>query len=53
MSKIIALFKRDLKCVFSNVMTIIIVVGLVLLPSIFSWYNVLACWDVFDITYFL
>lgn len=50
MSKIIALFKRDLKCVFSNVMTIIIVVGLVLLPSIFSWYNVLACWDVFDNT---
>lgn len=50
MSKIISLFKHDLKSVFSNVMTVIIVVGLILLPSIFSWYNVLACWSVFDNT---
>lgn len=44
------LFVGDMKRIFSNTITVIIVMGLVLLPSIFSWYNVLACWDVFDNT---
>lgn len=47
---IFQLFKSDLKRIFSNTISCIIVLGLVLLPSIFSWYNVLACWDVFDNT---
>lgn len=50
MKNIVHLFLYDLKHLFSNVMTVIIVLGLVLLPSIFSWYNVLACWDVFGNT---
>lgn len=50
MKSILRLFKHDVQRIFSNVMTAIIVLGLVLLPSIFSWYNVLACWDVFDNT---
>ena len=28
----------------------VIVLGLVFLPSIFTWYNVIACWNVFDNT---
>ena len=28
----------------------IIVIGLVFLPSIFTWYNVIACWDAFGNT---
>lgn len=44
------LFVSDLHRLVSNVVTIIIVLGLVFLPSIFSWYNILACWDVFDNT---
>lgn len=47
---ILQLFKNDLKRIFSNTISCIIVLGLVLLPSIFSWYNVLACWDVFKNT---
>lgn len=50
MKTILRIFKHDIKQIFSNVVTIIIVLGLVLLPSIFSWYNVLACWDVFNNT---
>ena len=49
MTMILKLF-RDVKRITSNVVSLIIVVGLVVLPSIFSWYNVLACWDVFDNT---
>lgn len=44
------LFVDDMKRIFSNLITGLIILGLVLLPSIFSWYNVLACWDVFNNT---
>lgn len=44
------LFVGDLKRLKTNVCAIVIALGLVLLPSLFSWYNVLACWDVFDNT---
>ena len=50
MRNIWTLFRSDLHRLFSNVVTGIIVLGLVALPSIFSWYNILACWDVFDNT---
>ncbi len=50
MSNIWHLFVNDLKRLTSNVVTAIIVLGLVFLPSIFCWYNILACWDVFDNT---
>ncbi len=44
------LFRSDIKRLFSNAMNIIITVGLVVMPSIFAWYNVIACWNVFDNT---
>lgn len=50
MSNIVKLFLNDVKRLTSNVVTGIIVLGLVLLPSIFSWYNIIACWDVFGNT---
>ena len=33
-----------------NVVSVILTVGLVVMPSMFVWYNVLACWDVFGNT---
>lgn len=50
MRNIWRLFKGDVKRMSKNVVTAIIVLGLVFMPSIFSWYNVLACWNVFDNT---
>ncbi len=44
------LFCYDAKHLFGNVITVVIVLGLVFLPSIFTWYNVVACWNVFDNT---
>ncbi len=44
------LAKDDFKRLFKNAISIIIVIGLVVLPSIFTWYNVIACWDVFENT---
>ena len=44
------LFVGDLKRLRSNVITGIVVLGLIALPSLFSWFNMLACWDVIDNT---
>ena len=50
MSNILRLFQNDMRHLFRNVMSTIIVLGLVILPSLFAWYNIVACWDVFDNT---
>lgn len=44
------IFRRDAQNLFRNAMSVIITIGLVLLPSLFAWYNILACWNVFDNT---
>ncbi|HIT45413.1 MAG TPA: YhgE/Pip domain-containing protein [Candidatus Aphodovivens excrementavium] len=50
MKNVFRLAFDDIKRLFSSTITVIIVLGLVLLPSLFTWYNVLACWDVFNNT---
>lgn len=50
MRNILRIVKGDVKSLFTNTMSVIIAIGLAVLPSIFAWYNVLACWDVFDNT---
>lgn len=50
MHNVWALFKSDMKHLFSNVVSCIITIGLILIPSIFNCYNLIACWDVFDNT---
>ena len=42
--------RRDCSALFKNVMSVVLTIGLVALPSLFSWYNILACWDVFNNT---
>lgn len=44
------ILKCDFKSLFANAMSVIIAVGLVVMPSIFAWYNIIACWNVFDNT---
>lgn len=50
MNNIKRLFIQDVFSLFKNAVSVVIVLGLVFLPSIFSWYNILACWNVFDNT---
>lgn len=50
MSNLWRILRSDFKSLFANAMSIIIAVGLVVMPSIFAWYNVIACWNVFDNT---
>ena len=50
MSNIWNIFKMDLRHLFANVVNVIVTLGLILLPSLFALYNIIACWDVFDNT---
>lgn len=50
MNNILRIFKDDMRRLFANVVSGILTIGLVILPSLFAWYNLLACWDVFDNT---
>lgn len=50
MSNIWRLFRIDLKHLFANVVSCIIALGLVIMPSIFAWFNIIACWNVFENT---
>lgn len=50
MHNILRLFKSDIKHMFCNVVSTIIAIGLIVMPSIFAWFNIIACWNVFDNT---
>ena len=50
MSGILHLIRRDLRHSVMNVMAIIVMFGLVVIPSLFTWFNVLASWDPFGNT---
>ncbi|MBW3079066.1 YhgE/Pip family protein [Bifidobacterium simiiventris] len=50
MNAIIKLFVGDLKRITGNVVSIIIVIGLVTIPGLFSWFNIAASWDPFSNT---
>ena len=45
MRKIWYIFKRDLKAVFRNPVAAVIAVGIMILPSLYAWFNIAANWD--------
>ncbi|WEG08181.1 YhgE/Pip domain-containing protein [Microbacterium horticulturae] len=47
MRNIMALVARDLRRASSNVMAVIVLFGLVVIPALFTWFNVIASWDPF------
>ncbi|RSX51371.1 phage infection protein [Bifidobacterium goeldii] len=50
MSTMRHLFVGDLRRITSNVVSVIIVIGLVAIPALFTWFNVAASWDPFSNT---
>ena len=44
------IFRRDLSRLKMNVVTLVVVVGLVAIPSFFAWFNISAVWDPFSNT---
>lgn len=50
MSKVLKLFASDVRRMTSNIVSIIVLIGLTAIPSIFTWFNVAASWDPFSAT---
>ena len=50
MNSILQVFRFDLRRAMSNVMSVIVIFGLVVIPSLFTWFNVIASWDPFGNT---
>ncbi|WP_455539900.1 YhgE/Pip family protein [Terrisporobacter sp.] len=45
MKNIIKIFRDDIKDISSNIAVLILVIGLSILPSLYAWFNIKACWD--------
>lgn len=45
MKNIFKIYFRDLKKLFTNCMAIILAVGVLVLPSLYAWFNIYANWD--------
>lgn len=50
MKGILLQFRSDLRRATSNVMAVIVLCGLVVIPSAFTWFNVIGSWEPFDNT---
>lgn len=48
MKAIIRLFAGDVRRLTSNIVSIIIVIGLTVIPGLFTWFNIAASWDPFS-----
>ncbi len=42
---ILRIYKRDFKNILHNPVALLITVGLLVLPSLYAWVNIVACWD--------
>ncbi len=50
MKKGILVFKRDMKNLAKNPVALIIIIGVCLLPSLYAWVNIKACWNPYENT---
>ncbi|MGL4731205.1 MAG: YhgE/Pip family protein [Clostridium sp.] len=50
MRNIIKVFKRDIKSIIRNPVALLIVIGVCVLPSLYAWVNIKACWDTYENT---
>lgn len=45
MKNIIKIFIRDIRSIIKNWVALIIILGLMILPSLYAWFNIRASWD--------
>lgn len=45
MKQIWDIYKKDLHSIVSQIMTVIVIAGLIFLPSLYAWLNIKASWD--------
>ena len=45
MKNICQIFITDFKRIKTNVVAVVIMLGLIILPSLYAWFNILSNWD--------
>ncbi|WP_338596786.1 YhgE/Pip domain-containing protein [Clostridium baratii] len=50
MKNILSVFKRDMKAVIKNPVAILIIGGICVIPSLYAWVNIKACWNPYENT---
>ncbi|ERK56900.1 hypothetical protein HMPREF1983_01280 [Gemella bergeri ATCC 700627] len=45
MKNIFQIFRNDIKEIFRKIRTWLIIIGLMVLPSMYAWPNILSSWD--------
>jgi putative membrane protein len=45
MKNVFKIYKRDMKNILTNYVTLAIMIALTILPSLYSWFNIKASWD--------
>ena len=49
MKNIFLVFIQDLKRISTNVVAIVVLIGLTVIPSLYAWFNTLSNWDPYGI----
>ncbi|ERI89602.1 YhgE/Pip domain protein [Clostridiales bacterium oral taxon 876 str. F0540] len=50
MRNIFKIYKRDIKSIIKNPIAAIIIIGVCVIPSLYAWVNIKACWDPYEKT---
>ena len=50
MENIIKIYLNDIKAIVKNYVLLIIIIGLIVLPSLYAWFNIKASWDPYGST---
>lgn len=50
MENIIKIYLNDIKSIVKNYVLLIIIIGLIVLPSLYAWFNIKASWDPYGST---
>lgn len=45
MKNVFKIYKRDIKSILTNWVALVIVLAIIILPSLYAWFNIKACWD--------
>ena len=45
MKNICEIFRRDVRRISHNVIALIVILGLTIVPCLYAWFNIAACWD--------
>lgn len=50
MKTIFTIYKKDIQSIFTNWVALIVVLALMILPSLYAWFNIKASWDPYSNT---